>query len=205
MAVRVVLLTLISLFASVSSFAQVDDFCTEFGVTPSLNSPWANIPFVFGRISYRSSTTAGKFPKITVVLIDPQQSQKRLRIERSGNYCFRRSANSGGTKIVDVGRVEVVRRSVSSFSPVHLREDFDIDATNRAKTPGPAAISAKFSYTTNDKTIDLYKEASDAEKEKDLKQATILLKEIVVIDPNEFIAWAKLRTLYLEQAPYESI
>lgn len=187
-ATRVVLLTLILLIFPLSSFAQVDDFCTEFGVTPSLNSPWANIPFVFGRVSYRSSDAAAKFPKITVVLIDPQQSQKRLTIERSGNYCFRRSSNSGGTIIVDVDGVEVARRSIPSFGPVHVREDFDIDAAGKSRNVAPASISAKFSYPPNEKTIDLYKKASEAEKEKDTKQAIMLLTEIVLIDGKDFIA-----------------
>lgn len=198
-ATRVVPTLVILLLVSLDAHAQIDDFCAEFGVTPSMNSPWANIPFVFGRVTFRGADAGARFPKLTVVLIDPQQTQKRLTIERAGNYCFRRSSNSGGTIIVEVDGVEVSRRSISSFGPMHVREDFDIDGTGSNRNAAPGAISAKFSYPPNEKTADLYKKAVEAEKKKDIEQAIMHLTEIVLIDAKDFIAWAKLGTLYVEK------
>lgn len=180
-------------------WAQADDFCTEFGSTPSLNSPWANIPFVFGRVTVQGAATNSKPPKVTIVLVDPQQTQKRLTIERSGNYCFRRSSNSGGTLIVEVDGVETARRSIPSFGPVQVREDFEISALSGAQTASPGTVSAKFSYPHSERTVELFQKASEAEKEKRFDQATAFLNEVVASDPKDFIAWAKLGTLLLEQ------
>lgn len=185
-------------FAGIGS-AQVDDFCIEFGSTPSLNSPFAQVPYVYGRIALKGYDAGAKFPKITVVLVDPQQSQKRLTIEKSGNYCFRRTAGSGGTIIVDVDGVEVARRSIPSFGAAQQREDFEIHATQSQRPEPPGAISAKFSHPQNEKTVEPYKKAAEAEKSKNLEKAVEYIKEIVSIDPADFIAWAKLGSLYFEQ------
>lgn len=185
------------LFGGTIANGQIDDFCAEFGATPSLNSPWANIPYVFGRITFRSSDAGAKFPRITITLVDPQQSQKRQTVERSGNYCFRRTANAGGTLIVEVDGVEAARRSISSFGPAHQREDFEIFPDQ--KIVPPAAISAKYAYPPNDKTIELYKKAAQAEAAKEPGLVIDFLKEIVAIDKADFIAWAKLGSLYFEQ------
>lgn len=187
----------ICLFGGTIANGQIDDFCAEFGSTPSLNSPWANIPYVFGRITFRSNDAGAKFSRITITLVGPQQSQKRLTVERSGNYCFRRAANAGGTLIVEVDGVETTRRYIPSFGPAQLREDFEIFPDQ--KSAPPAAISAKYAYPPNDKTIELYKKATQAEAAKEPGLVIDFLKEIVAIDKADFIAWAKLGSLYFEQ------
>ena len=35
---------------SAAAFAQMDEICTEAGITPSLDSPFANVPYVFGKV-----------------------------------------------------------------------------------------------------------------------------------------------------------
>lgn len=78
-AIRSVLFFCATMLLAVSSAsAQVDEICAEFGATPSLNSPFAQIPYVFGRVVLKGYAAGAKFPRITVVLVDPQQSQKRL-------------------------------------------------------------------------------------------------------------------------------
>lgn len=197
---RVVLASFFSLvaFAGVA-FAQADDFCAEFGATPSFNSPSANVPYVFGRIVLKDHDPGTKFPKITVLLSESRGAPTRLTIERSGNYCFRRISGSGGTLVVDVNGVEVARRTLPSMGPAQQREDFEIYADPRQRSSPPSTISAKFSHPRNDKTIDLYKKAAEAEKNKDLEKTVSFLKEIVLIDQADFIAWAKLGSVYFEQ------
>lgn len=182
--------------------AQVDEFCREFGSIPSLNSPFANIPFVFGRIELKGLDPGAKFPKVTVVLVDPQQSQRRLTVERSGNYCFRRTANSNGTLIVDVDGVEVARRSIASFGATQQREDFEVHLTKAPNNGSPAVVSARFSHPRSEKSIDLFTKAAEAEKNRDLKKAIGFLIEVVTSDPADFIAWTKLGSLHFEQKAF---
>jgi predicted negative regulator of RcsB-dependent stress response len=184
---------------SISVTAQVDEICRESGALPSLNSPFANIPYVFGRIVLKGMDPSAKFPIITITLSDPQQTGKRLIVERSGNYCFRRTSASGGSLVVEVDGIEVARRSLPAFGPVQQREDFEIHPAGSQRGVPPGVISAKFSHPQNARTVELYRKAADAETNKDPKKLVEILKEIVLIDPPDFIAWAKLGSIYFEQ------
>jgi len=191
--------TFLLLLIPASGFGQVDDICRESGVPlPSLNSPFANIPYVFGRVVLKGLDSNAKFPKITVTLLDPSQAVRRLTIERSGNYCFKRSTASGGSLVVEVDGVEAARRSLPGFGPTQQQEDFEIDASSSQSRTPPGVISAKFSHPKNERTVEFYKKAADAEKDKDRKALIDALKKIVETDPEDFIAWAKLGVVYLE-------
>lgn len=186
-------------FAS-GSQAQVDEICAEFGAIPSLNSPFAHVPYIYGKVSVKGIAQGAKFPKVNVTLIDRDQIQKRLTVERSGNYCFKPSGG-GGTLIVEIDGVEATRRTLASMAAAQQREDFEI-FVNQTGTTKPGAIPAKFSHPQNEKTTDLYKKAAEAEGDKDIKSAIRYLKQIVAVDPADFIAWAKLGSLYFEEKSF---
>lgn len=188
--------------AAETARSQVDDMCAEFGARPSLDSPWANVPYVFGRVTLRGWDPGAALPKVVIVLIDPQQTQKRLTIEKNGNYCFRKTSSGGGTLILEVDGVEVARRSLATFGPAQQREDFEVHNPASKQSAPPGVISTKFSHPPNERTKELYQKAAEAEQEKDRERAIGHLKEIVFVDPADFIAWAKLGTLYLERASF---
>ena len=191
---RLFLLLVLLMTAASGASAQMDDMCREFGVMPSFDSPFAQIPYVYGRVAVKGLEPGAIFPSVTVMLVDSQQT-RRITIGRSGNYCFRKSS-SGGTLVVEVNGVESGRRSLA-IGGAQQREDFEVNAAPR--TVLPSAISARFSHPSNTKTIELYRKAADAEKTRDLKSAITHLNEIVVIDSADFIAWAKLGSLYFSE------
>jgi len=186
------------LFTS-SIFAQVDEICAEAGATPSLDSPFAHVPYVYGRITLKGFDPGAKSPKVTIILIEGQQSAERWTVDKSGNYCFKRKSTSSGTLTVEVDGVEAARRTLASFGSAQQREDFEIYATGSQKMNAPGVVSAKFSHPVNPDTVELYKKTVEAEANKDLGKAIGFAKEIVSIDPADFIAWAKLGALYLLQ------
>lgn len=187
--------SLVLLIAS-SGVAQVDDFCTEFGSTPSLNSPFANIPYIFGRISHKGIEDMAKLPRVNVILIDGDQTNKRITVGRSGNYCFRRTGGSA-TLIVEIDGVEAARRSVASFGASQQREDFEIASSGSKQ--GLGTVSADFSHPPNERTTELYKKAAKAEAEKNAEEVISVLRKIVAADGADFIAYAKLGSVYLQQ------
>lgn len=180
----------------VGAQGQVDEICREFGAVPSLDSPWAQVPYVYGRISFKG-VEGGRHPTITVTLLDTQRNERRLTVERSGNYCFRRNG-MGGILVVEVDGVEVVRRSLATFGSPQQREDFEVFATVRGPVP-PGAVSAKFSRPPNDKTTELYRKAAAAERNDERAEVVALLRQIVALDPHDFIAWAKLGVMLTAQ------
>lgn len=195
---RLIFQAIVLLCLSLTTQAQIDEICREAGVVPSLDSPFANIPYVYGRVSL-SASVGPKAPKITVIFWDREQTESRWTVGATGYYCFRRNNASGGLLVVEVNGAEAARRTLPSLGPNQQREDFEVMPPELQKTAAPIAISAKFARTPNEKTIALYKRASDAEKEQNIVEAIRLLNEIVSIDDKDFVAWAKLGTLQFEQ------
>ncbi|MFL6467762.1 MAG: tetratricopeptide repeat protein [Pyrinomonadaceae bacterium] len=193
---RVSLVVLVFFVFSSSGAAQIDEICTEAGLTPSLDSPFANIPYVFGKVALRGFVASAKLPKVTVIFSDREQSEVRWTTGKSGSYCFKRNNASGGLLVIEVDGIEAIRRSLPSFGPNQQREDFEITSTGLQKQSPPGTISAKFSRPPNEKTAALYRKVFDAEKNSDKTGAIGFLKEIVKIDPDDYVAWAKLGTIY---------
>jgi tetratricopeptide (TPR) repeat protein len=178
--------------------AQADDICRELGIMPTLEAPKLGTPIVYGRVTLRGYDTGSKLPRVTVTFSEGR-TFGRATVGNSGNYCFRRITGSDGTLVVDLDGAEVARKSINSFGPPQQREDFEVFPP---KTPGlgpPAVISSKFSHPPNEKTIELYKRAGEAERNNDPTKLIEYVKEIVGVDPTDFIAWAKLGSLYFER------
>lgn len=189
-----------TLFAGHSN-AQVDDICREFGAMPMLDAPKLRAPYVYGRITVKGVRPGTKPPKITVIFSDGGQPAVRQNVDTSGNYCFKRTSGDG-ILVVEVGGVEVVRKSIAAFGPAQQREDFEVLADPSPPPAPPGVVSAKFSHPQNEKTIELYKQAAEAERNKDTEKAIEFVKQIVSNDPADFIAWAKLGTLHFERSSF---
>lgn len=181
--------------------AQVDDICAEAGLNPGLDSPFAHVPYVFGQVVLQGFPSTVKPPKVAVILYDGGQSPARLIVNRSGNYCFKRKSNSS-TIVVEVDGREYSRRTLPSFGSTQQREDFEIYTDSPAQNSSPSVVSAKFAHPVNPKTTDLYKKAIEAERSKDSEKLTGYLKEIVILDPEDFIAWARLGAWHLTKNSY---
>jgi len=181
--------------------AQVDDFCREFGLRPTLDDLESKIPYIYGRVTLKGHDPSAKFPLITVNFLDARQTQRRLTIERSGNYCFRRNTSGGGTLIVEVEGVESARKQISSIGAAHTREDFEVYLIQgqQQQIGRPGVVSAKYSRPRNDKTVELYQKAAEAEAAGLTNAAIAAVKEIVAIDREDFVAWSKLGSLYFAQ------
>lgn len=163
----------------------------------SAGSTWASDPAVYGRINLQGFEGT-KLPKITITLTDRSRNEQRYTIDRNGYYCFRGVDGGGGTLVIDVDGNEVERRSLSS-STSHLRQhrqDFDIFASGPVQKSG--TISAKFVYQRDAANSALFDKALEAEQKKDPKGAAKLLREVLGNDPRDYVAWARLGSIYFE-------
>ena len=187
-------------FVVESACGQPNDYCREYGEVPTQAVGPGNriVPFVYGRIVLRGQALSATQPRITAVYSDSSQPNVRLVIGKSGNFCFRRSGR-GGTLIVEVEGTEVARRSFSDLGNSHIREDIEILSPNRRTELEPGVVVVKPSRPENPKTIELYRKAAEAEAEKERSMAIRLVKVIVAIDPEDFIAWSKLGSLLVEE------
>ena len=182
-------------FSSVTNgYAQISEICGETGRTP-----WLSSPFVFGKVLLTGFEDSPRFPKVTVSLIDRQQIENRITIDRSGNYCFRDINGSGGSLVIQVEGAEVARRSLSSSGPPQFREDFEIFFSNPEKRARPGTVSVKYAHPRDDKNTELMKKAEAADGEGTPTKAIGFLKQILATDPTDFIAWAKLGSIHFAQ------
>ncbi len=180
--------------------AQADDICREIGETPTREIGRDNrlAPYVFGKVTIRGAKRDAKPPRVTVIYSDSSQPATRQTLGKSGNYCFKRFGNSG-TLIIDVDGIETARKSVSDIGGVRQREDFEVIPPNVEQTAPPSVVSSKFNREPNEKTVELYKKLVDFERDKKPEKMIEILKEIVAIDPADFIGWYKLGTLQIGQ------
>lgn len=200
--VRSAFIFLTMTLGSLTVSAQVGDICAGTGALPSMDSPFAHIPYVFGKITLVGFESGKNFPKVTIYFSEGQQTRERWSVDESGNYCFKRKNTGSGSLSVEINGIETAQRTLPAFGPAQQREDFEIHADQTKRSISPGVLSAKFSYPANPKTEELYKKAS--ESEKDLKRSIQIFKEIVSIDPADFIAWAKLGSFYFTQEDYQS-
>lgn len=195
-------MTLLFLILACNVSGQVDEICAASGLMPSLDSPFAHVPYVYGKVVLKDYDPSVKFPKVTVIFVDGQQSRERWMIDKSGNYCFKRKSSGGGSLIIEVEGIEAASRTLTSFGSSQQREDFEIYLNQSSKTAPPGVVSSKFIYPPNPQTTELYKKTVEAEEKNEPKKAIDYLKQIVVIDPADFIAWAKLGALYFGQESF---
>lgn len=119
--------------------AQVNEICASSGITPSLDLPFAQVPYVYGKIILRGFDTV-KLPKVTIYLSEGRQ-RERWSVDKTGNYCFRRRTTNSGTLIVEIDGIEAAQRTLAVFGAAQQREDFEIFSTQSQKSPPPGVVS----------------------------------------------------------------
>jgi len=180
-------------------YAQIDEICGEVGVMPSLDSPFAHIPYVYGRVTLKGFD-ASKTPKV-VVIFSEGSSVRRWMVGRTGNYCFRRGGATGAL-VIEIDGTEAARRTLPSFGGPQQREDFEVQAGGWQRGTAPGVVSMKFDRPPNEKTRDLYQQVAEAAAAGDINKTITLLKEIIRLDAEDFIAWAQLGAAHLDQKAY---
>lgn len=178
---------------------QIDEICSELGIAPGLDSPFAHVPYVYGRVVLKGFDGSAKPPNVVVTFVDGQRSTERWTVGKSGSYCFKRKSTGSSEIIIQVDGAEAARRTLLSSSGPQQREDFEIYSTKQQRPVPPGVVSAKFSHPRNEKTVELYQKTQEAEASKNPGKVIDYLNQIVSVDPADFIAWAKLGSLYFEQ------
>lgn len=188
----------VSVFAVVSA-AQADEVCREFGEFPTREIDRGNrsAAYIYGRVSIKGLSHDSK-PQVTVIYTDSVQPALRQRLGRTGNYCFQKRG-TGGTILIDIDGVEVLRRAISDGGRGRQREDLEVFApgSSREEAP-PGVVSAKFIRPPNERTAELYQKVGAAERENKPAKAIELVRQIVDVDPEDFVAFAKLGSLLLQ-------
>jgi Tfp pilus assembly protein PilF len=198
---RFVVLTLVLLSLSLpfchSVPAQTEDVRNATGLPIPIGAP-----VIYGEITIRGLAPNEPKPVIYVSLFIGGALADRMQTTERGYYYFLRAPSDGATLVFDVNNSEVGRVVLSAGTGRSVRRDVEIDWTAILATKSPpGVISAKNAYPRSsdaNKALDKALAAVKARK----NEAVQLLKEIVDKDPEDFVAWTELGTLYFERSKY---
>ncbi|MEK6335307.1 MAG: tetratricopeptide repeat protein [Acidobacteriota bacterium] len=142
----------------------------------------------------------------TIILYTPSRTiLDRTPISNGGRYRFLDLPDGEYDVAVEVDNIEVTRFHVvlsaqPSVGKSDTRRDIELEwrATGPAgRGPKAATISAEDLYKRTDANDKLFSRAQAATNEKKYDQAIATLRQLVEVDPQDFLAWTELGTNYL--------
>jgi cytochrome c-type biogenesis protein CcmH/NrfG len=158
-----------------------------------------NADVIWGQVELRGLRSDEKRPVLIVALMFNGAQLDMVQVNDKGYYVFLRKAQNGAELVVRIGGEEIGR--VKLYAAL---DRYDIAVNwSQAQAPKKAAgvISAKSSYNSrsnaNQKLLD--KAIVEAES-KNIQEAIKILRDIVASDPQDFVAWAGLGSLYFGES-----
>ena len=153
-------------------------------------------PVIWGQVELRGLKPNEPRPNVVVTLVMNGAQVARAYADDRGYYVFRRQrASSGSVLQVTVGGLDVGSQMISPGSGDRI--DMAIDWASNSRAAGPGVVSAKGLYQgRSQKNEKLFDQAVAASKGKDKDNAIKLFNELLASDPQDFVAWTELGSLY---------
>ena len=155
---------------------------------------------IWGQIELKGLAPNEPRPVVTVLLMFNGVQLDTSQANDRGYYYFLQKSRDAAQLVVRVAGMEMGR--VMIFAATQ-RYDMSVNWSGAQGARPPGVVSAKDAYTSrssaNQKLLD--KAIKEVEK-KNNKEAISLMLEIVASDPNDFIAWAGLGSLYRGESKF---
>jgi tetratricopeptide (TPR) repeat protein len=150
-----------------------------------------------GKVTIEGREPSQPKPNIFVVVYFSGMILERRQIDDKGNYFVPDVPREGSIVTVEIDGVEVGRYQLQSSVMGSLRQDITVNAAQVRESSAKAAIiSAKSFYKRSEENEKIYQKASTSAKDKKPNNAIKLFKQLIESDPNDFVAWTELGTLY---------
>lgn len=193
---RVVFLLVFLLLASTVSSSQGD-------VRSATGMP---IPIgasvIWGQVEIRGLKPNEKKPTVYVTLLFNGAQIGRAQANDRGFYYFLQRARDGATLLVTVGGVDVGSQNITSAGGD--RYDMAVnwnESVDRSAKPG--VVSVRDAYPNRSPSnAELMERAAAQAKAKKSSEAIKLYNQIVLSDPNDFVAWTELGSLYFADSKH---
>jgi tetratricopeptide (TPR) repeat protein len=162
---------------------------------------------VYGDVKVDEGQVSGLKPIALDVLLYTEGGNlvSRQTVQSNGRYRFVNLTEGRYQIVVEVENSEVARFTVDFSSPLKIDYRQDIEFQWREK-PGAfkaGVVSGADKYNRPAKTAPIFSKATEALEKKNYDQAISLLRQIVEIDPEDFLAWEALGTAYFIQKSFE--
>jgi cytochrome c-type biogenesis protein CcmH/NrfG len=153
---------------------------------------------IWGHVELRGLRADEARPSIVVQLIYNGVQVDSATANDKGYYYFLQRARAGGQLVLRVGGLTMGQLMTADATE---RYDMSINWSDYQSAKTAGVVSAKDAYTSrSDANQKLLDKAMDAASNKKVGEAIKLMLEIVAADPNDFIAWAGLGSLYRSES-----
>ncbi len=206
----VVISIVLTLFSALSTFAQ-DDEARQASGLPSFigNRPGAQPGLeasLSGSILVQGLDESAKAPQLTIALLANGTLVERQFIQNRGSFKFNNVPRVGGSLVVEVDHQEIARYQLGVMSPPPLQNRQDIVLTSiqisQAVKRRNEVISILNSYQRTGDNQKLFERALNSDKEKKTEMALKLFKQLLDGDPNDYVGWTELGTVYFTMERY---
>ncbi len=161
---------------------------------------------VYGDIVVNESQATGSKPiTLDVILFNEYGNTiDRQRVSSNTRYRFNNLNSGRYYVVVEFESRELARFNVDLSSPLltDVRQDVRLELQASPVSAGAEVISVADRYDRPAKTEPIFKNATDAAKNKRHDEAISLFRQVVNSDAADYPAWAELGTVYFIQKNY---
>lgn len=161
---------------------------------------------LFGDFKVDESQSGSMKPQTFFVLLYTLSGHlvSRQSVTNNGRYRFNDVLNGEYDIVVEVESLEVVRVRVVLMdrTKTDIRHDLHLEWREKPGSQGQArveTVSMSDYYTRQAENQAWFVKALEALKKQDLKTAIALLRQILAVDPKDFVAWTELGTAQFKQ------
>lgn len=157
---------------------------------------------IWGQVEIKGLKQNEPKPAVFVTLLFSGAQVGRVQANDNGYYYFLQRARDGASLLVTVGGIDVGSTNITSAGGD--RYDMTInwnEGVSRSAQPGVISVRDIYANRSAENTA-LINKASAASKAKNSLEASKLYGQIVSSDPNDFVAWTELGSIYFSDAKH---
>lgn len=178
--------------------AQIDDVSSATGLPIPIGAP-----VIYGQVSIENLPKTERRPNIFVALLYSGTQIDRRQTDDRGYFFFLQTPRHGHSLLFEIDSGEVGRAYLTIGTGNRIRQDVTLDwRALRGASITKTGVVAAGGYT---RTADAEKEfdrAMAAVRENKNEAATVIFKEMVAKDPNDYLVWTMLGTIYYSDKKY---
>ncbi|MFN0141713.1 MAG: tetratricopeptide repeat protein [Pyrinomonadaceae bacterium] len=190
-------LSFIFVLLVVSIHAQVDEVGDDGGLMLPIGQP-----AIYGQVSIEGLPKDERRPSIFVSLLISGTQIDRRPTDARGYFYFLQRPRHGHTLVFEVDGGEVGRAYLTVGSGTRLRQDVTLQWSSlKGQKSDPGVVSAK-GYNRTPEAEKAFSAAMTLIRENKSDKAKLAFEEIVKNDPNDYVAWTMLGTIFFDQKKY---
>ena len=145
-------------------------------------------------------------PTFTVVVLANGALVSRQRVKNKGSFSFNNVPRIAVSILVEVDGLEVTNYQIGVLNPPPLNNRQDVFITwmqiGQAKKQKAEVITIRNAYPRTEANQKVFDNAMEFLKNKKADAAQKELVKLVVVDPNDFVAWTELGTSHFTSEKY---